>query len=204
MRSALPAKRAAGFAMILLLVAAAGTGLGYSISDRVKQQIDESLAIFASGPQNIHNSLIHRTWIWGAALRMIKDHAINGVGARGFRHAFAEFARDDDPYLKMQPPESPTHSHQLILEILAETGLIGLAGLVTMSYLLVRASLRAAPSVRVLMAAPAAALVAAYFPLNTHLAIYSAYWSQIVWFLLSLYCALCAGKSMLANNCAKA
>lgn len=204
LRSALTGKRAALLAMVLLLVTATGTGLGYLVSDRVKQQIDQSLAIFDDGPQDIHNSLIHRTWIWGAALRMIEQHAINGVGARGFRYAFAEFARDDDPYLKMQPPESPTHSHQLFLEILAETGLIGFAGLLIMFTALIRAYQRAASSARALLAAPAASLVAAYFPFNTHLAIYSSYWSQIVWFILSLYCALWSGKSILANSRAKA
>jgi hypothetical protein len=32
-------------------------------------------------------------------------------------------------------------------------------------------------------------LLAAYFPFNTHMAIYSAFWSQIVWWLIALYCA---------------
>jgi O-antigen ligase len=204
LRSALTGKRVALLGLVLLLVTAACTGLGYLVSDRVERQIDQSLAIFDDGPQDIHNSLIHRTWIWGAALRMIEDHAINGVGARGFRNAFAEFARDDDPYLKMQPPESPTHSHQLILEILAETGIIGLAGLLIMFTALIRAYQCATSTARVLLTAPAAALVAAYFPLNTHLAIYSSYWSQIVWFVLSLYCALWTGKSIPVNNPAKA
>ena len=33
------------------------------------------------------------------------------------------------------------------------------------------------------------ALVAAYWPLNSHLALYSAHWSQLLWWLLGLYCA---------------
>jgi hypothetical protein len=32
-------------------------------------------------------------------------------------------------------------------------------------------------------------LLAAYFPFNTHMAIYSSFWSQIVWWLIALYCA---------------
>jgi hypothetical protein len=34
-----------------------------------------------------------------------------------------------------------------------------------------------------------ACLLAAYFPFNTHMAIYSSFWSQIVWWLIALYCA---------------
>jgi O-antigen ligase len=200
MRSALTGKRAIKLAFALALVGVLGIGLGYSLSDRVKQRIDESLAIFDSSSENLHNSLIHRTWIWGGAMRMIAQHPVNGVGARGFRNAFADFARDDDPYLKMQPPQSPTHSHQLIIEILAETGVLGLGGLLMLWTLLINAYRHADSCNRALLAAPAAALVAAYFPVNTHLAIYSSYWSQIVWFLLGLYCALCARRSMPANN----
>lgn len=204
LRCTLTGKRAAALALALALVTAMGTGLGYSVSDRIKQRIDESLAVFETNPGNIHNSLIHRTWIWGGAIRMIQQHPINGVGARGFRVAFAEFARDDDPYLQMEPPQSPTHSHQLLIEILAETGVIGLFGLLMLWVLLVKAYWRADSSARVLLAAPAAALVAAYFPVNTHLAIYSSYWSQIVWFLLALYCALCSASPIPANNSDKA
>jgi O-antigen ligase len=200
LRSALTGKRAVMLILAMLLTFVTVTGLGYTLSDRVKQQIDQSLSIFDSGPQDIHNSLIHRSWIWGAALRMIRQHPVNGVGARGFRVAFADYARDDDPYLKMEPPESPTHSHQLLIEILAETGIIGFAGLLLMFVLLIQSYGRSAASTRAVLAAPAAMLIAAYFPLNTHLAIYSSYWSQIVWFMISLYCALCAGKSILASS----
>ena len=37
--------------------------------------------------------------------------------------------------------------------------------------------------------APALALVAMCFPLNTHLAFYSAWWGLLFWWLLALYCA---------------
>ena len=32
-------------------------------------------------------------------------------------------------------------------------------------------------------------LLVAYFPFNSHMAIYSSFWSQIVWWLIALYCA---------------
>jgi hypothetical protein len=37
--------------------------------------------------------------------------------------------------------------------------------------------------------APALALIAMCFPLNTHLAFYSAWWGLLFWWLLALYCA---------------
>ena len=52
-----------------------------------------------------------------------------------------------------------------------------------------RAWLRADGRTRDLAFAPALALVAMCFPLNTHLAFYSAWWGLLFWWLLGLYCA---------------
>ncbi|HEY6544716.1 MAG TPA: O-antigen ligase family protein, partial [Dokdonella sp.] len=37
--------------------------------------------------------------------------------------------------------------------------------------------------------APALSLLAMTFPLNTHLAFYSAWWGLLFWWLIALYCA---------------
>jgi len=42
--------------------------------------------------------------------------------------------------------------------------------------------------------APALALVAMCFPLNTHLAFYSAWWGLLFWWLLALYCAALSAR----------
>jgi hypothetical protein len=53
--------------------------------------------------------------------------------------------------------------------------------------------LRADARARSRALAPGLALVAMCFPLNTHLAFYSAWWGLLFWWLLALYCAaLCA------------
>src|SRR3546814_6888622 len=63
--------------------------------------------------------------IWGAALCMAREQPINGVGARNFRDAF--------PACDPEPEEVPAwgsgpafHAHQIVLEILSETGVLGL------------------------------------------------------------------------------
>jgi O-antigen ligase len=61
---------------------------------------------------------------------MINDHPVNGVGARAFRYAYLDYAEEDDIFLK---PDSAGkkreigayHSHQMQLEVLSETGLVG-------------------------------------------------------------------------------
>src|SRR3546814_12924766 len=56
---------------------------------------------------------------------MAREHPINGVGARNFRDAF--------PACDPEPEEVPAwgsgpafHAHQIVLEILSETGVLGL------------------------------------------------------------------------------
>ena len=94
------------------------------------------------------------------------------------------------------------HSHHLLVEIASETGLIGICGLVLALTLLVREAWRAQHAVRARVAPYGIALCAAFFPFNTHLAIYSAHWSQLVWWLIAIYCACLAQSSVPARGAA--
>lgn len=161
----------------------------YHFSEKFETGIDRAVAAFQGAASAEKSSIVHRFWIWKGAWVMFADNPLNGVGARGFRYAFENYAADNDPYLQGDNPVVPLHSHQLVIEIAAETGLLGLIGLALLAFLLIRAAARAPPSGRTAILPYVACVAAAYFPLNTHLAIYSAYWSQIVWYLLALYCA---------------
>ncbi|MDX1433654.1 MAG: O-antigen ligase family protein [Gammaproteobacteria bacterium] len=181
-----------GTARLLAVLAVAllvGGAALYHLSDRFAGRIEQTTAALSGQIDTGADAIGHRLWIWKGALDMIGDHPVNGVGARGFRYAFAEHAAADDPYINRDTPVVPTHSHQLWLETLAETGIIGLAGLVLLLWLLARAAWRADPPTRSVMLPYGLCLLAAYFPFNTHMAIYSSFWSQIVWWLIALYCA---------------
>ena len=193
----------AALGVIVLLLVACGVA-GYFVSDKVARGVHRAGEAISGDADETENSLSHRVWIWKGAWSMIIHNPVNGVGARGFRYVFESYASPDDPYLKEVPPIVPTHSHQLLLELAAETGLLGLLGLLLMSTLLVRAALKAPLEERVSMLPFGVAVGAAYFPFNTHLAIYSAYWSQIVWFLIALYCASVGGREASANDRASA
>lgn len=120
---------------------------------------------------------------------MFTAHPVNGVGARGFRYAFADYADKNDPYLAQDPPVNPTHSHHMIMEVATETGLIGLSGFLALIYLLARFGWRATSNTQRHMLPFALVLSAAYFPLNTHWAIFGAHLSQFLWFTIALYVA---------------
>jgi len=164
----------------------------YQTVPSVRQRVDQSISEL-TGREAVQSSpLGHRAWILKGALAMIAANPINGVGARGFRHAFPEYAAEGDPFVAQSPPIYPMHSHQLLVEIASETGLIGVAGLALALTLLAREAWRAQPPVRARIAPYGIALCAALVPFNTHLAIYSAHFSQIVWWLIAVYCACLA------------
>lgn len=178
--------------LCLVLGVAIGT-LGYQVSRPFQLRVDQTFTEMKR-PFQI-GSLSHRAWIWRGGWNMFRAHPVNGVGARGFRYAYAEYADANDPYLAGVPPILPTHSHQMLLEVATETGLIGLAGLFALIGVLVHAGWRASARAQRYMLPFALALTAVYFPLNTHWAIYGAHLSQVLWFMIALYFAARAAGS---------
>lgn len=158
-------------------------------SERFANRLDNAIGALTGSTATMQDAVGHRLWIWRGALNMIEDNPVNGVGAGGFRYAFPAYAAEGDPFVNADPPISPFHSHQLWLEMLSETGLVGALGLAALLVLLLMAGIRAPAGTRRVMLPYGLCLLAAYFPLNTHMAIYSAFWSQIVWWLIALYCA---------------
>ena len=128
-----------------------------------------------------------RTPIWDTAGNMFRDNWLNGVGPRGFRYAYRDYAEEDNYFLR-QGQDGQTHPHLVFLEIAVETGVIGLAGFILFYLTLLRYWWRERHST--IIGAWTAALLAAAFPLNAHLAFYGSYWSGFLWLLTA--CVLAA------------
>ena len=141
----------------------------------------EAAVDYASSGRSMH--------IWPTALRMIEAHPVNGVGVRAFRYAYAQYAAGGDTFANADPDEGALHAHQIVLEVLSETGAIGLALWIAGCAFAWRAWRRADADAHARAWVPALALATMTFPLNTHLAFYSAWWGLVFWWLLALYCA---------------
>ncbi len=128
-----------------------------------------------------------RTPIWDTAGNMFRDNWLNGVGPRGFRYAYRDYAEDDN-YFVRQGQDGQTHPHLVFLEIAVETGVIGLTGFILFYLVILRYWWRGRHST--INGAWTAALLAATFPLNAHLAFYGSYWSGFLWLLIA--CVLAA------------
>ena len=152
-------------------------------------RLQRSLLALQGSEQALDEAGAGRVRIWGTAVRMIAAHPVAGVGVRGFRYAYPEFARPGDAFVDPASGDGAAHAHQIVLEVLSETGTIGLILWIAGAIGAISAWRRADPRARERAFAPGMALVAMCFPLNTHLAFYSAWWGLLFWWLLALYCA---------------
>lgn len=196
-------------ALLGLVIALAATislaALLNATNSRFAQRVDRTMAIF--DVQTADFALAGRVPIWQTAIRMAVAHPINGVGVRAFRYAYPEFAQAGDPWVHKTPLANDadvrtigaSHPHQLLLEILTETGLIGLALWVFAVLVLVRAWRFASAASRAQAWPYGCALLVLSFPINTHTALYSSFWASVVWWLVALLSVnLDAGERSLA------
>jgi hypothetical protein len=77
-----------------------------------------------------------RVQYWAAALAMLRDEPLFGVGPDNFRQRFDDYSGIAESHLG-------THAHSLYLESLADTGVLGFAALLGVLLCLVRAGSRA-------------------------------------------------------------
>jgi len=165
------------------LVAAVAIGFG---SSQVRERVARTAMAWEGDGDGVNQALSGRAQIWAAAGCMIADHPINGVGARGFRDAYP--GCNPAPQAQEVWGEGPAlHAHQIVLEILAETGVLGLLLWLAAAAQAWRAW-RFAPLPARERARPAMlALAVTVFPLNTHLAFYSTFWGGLTLLLAALY-----------------
>jgi len=151
-------------------------------------RIERSLLVLQGTHDAIDDAASGRLRIWRTAWEMGAAHPLTGVGVRGFRYAYAGYSQPDDGFVNVVTKEGASHAHQLLLELWSETGIMGVLCWIIAASLAIAAWRRASKMTRDRALAPALALVAMCFPLNTHLAFYSAWWGLLFWWLVMFYC----------------
>lgn len=161
-------------------------GLLGTVSPQVRERLQLTSLAFSAQPDGVNAALTGRRQIWAAAWCMVREHPINGVGVRGFREAYPHC----DP-APTRPPEwgqgPALHAHQIVLELLSETGAIGLLLWLAGAAQAWRAWRYASPPARERARPAMLALAATVFPFNTHLAFYSSFWGALTLMLAALY-----------------
>lgn len=161
---------------VVLVAVMAGVGT-YQVNAKFAQRINQSAAVLDFSYQSLNAASSLRMQVWNNAVDVLEHYPINGAGVRSFRYAYPQFAEKDDPFIS---PDGTgvIYAHQLLLEVGSETGLIGLAGLLAFFVVFIHAG-RGLSAHSLAWAAWLGAL-AWLFPINTHTALYSAYWSLLI------------------------
>ncbi len=165
---------------------------GYMASPLFQNRVEQSLQAFEGTGAAVDFASSERLPIFSAALRMYAKHPVNGVGVRAFPVAYLDFAAPDDIHVvKSGGKTGAKHAHNLVLEVLADTGTIGLAGLLSGLVLMYGFWRKMRPAHRQEAFPYLLALVLILFPVNSHFAIYGTYLSSLIWIILGLWAATC-------------
>jgi putative inorganic carbon (hco3(-)) transporter len=157
----------------------------------MESRLEQTQQLFRGDYEAIDEATSGRLPIWEISIAMWRDHWLSGVGPRGFRYLYPDYADEDTPWISPDGATGASHPHQTVLEVLTEAGIIGLAGFALFWVLFVRAALRcgnedAWPWIL--------AVMLVFFPLNTHMAIYGSYWSHLSWLLVMIMAAMLSPK----------
>jgi O-antigen ligase len=184
--------RFAAWMLAACVVVAAAMGIAWKTSSRFDARMDRTLVALHDSQHALDYASSGRLDIWRVAVRMIAAHPINGVGVRDFREAYPHYAPANDHFVTAEAcgvGEGACHPHQILLEVLADTGMVGLALWLAALALALRAWRAVGAEARRRAFPVTVALAVTLFPLNTHFAFYSAWWGLFFWWLLALWCA---------------
>lgn len=180
----------------LLVVFVAGAAIAATVatlSPQLRERIERTTQLLGHDSSGADVALSGRVRIWEASLCMVREHPVSGVGVRGFRTAYP----DCDPAPDATPEwgEGPAlHAHQIVLEILSETGVLGLLFWLLGVAFALRAWRFADPDARDRARPAMLALLVTVFPLNTHLAFHSTFWGGLTLLLSALYAGSLLGR----------
>jgi len=162
----------------------------YLISPLFQARLEQSLAVTQGSQAALNAASTYRVPIFKTSLAMFKTHPVNGVGVRAFPKAYLEYAAEDDVHIqRADGKRGATHAHNLVLEVMADTGSIGLLAMFAGFVLVMRFWRSMTPARRVEAFPFALALAMVLFPLNSHFALYGTYMSSLIWILFGLWAA---------------
>ena len=161
----------------------------------VKERINETDGVFSTDFATIDKATAYRLSIWKVGLKVFQANWINGIGPRGFRYVYAQYADKGNYFLKPSlVNKGATHPHLMILEVAVETGIPGLLGYLLFFIVLCRYFLRLNRRRREFMFPWMIAILVAVFPLNAHMAWYASYWAALSWWVLAIALGMTGGR----------
>ena len=170
------------------VLAVVALAISYFSSPLFQERINVTRALVTATEVGIDVSSMERIPIFTTALRMYREHPVNGVGVRAFPAAYMVYAEPDDIHIRKSGGKSgATHAHNVVLEVMSDTGTIGLLGLLAAIGFLIRHYRQTTPAEHRDAFPFALAIALILIPINSHFAIYGTYTSSLIWFLVGLW-----------------
>lgn len=175
-------------ALLLPALALALTVIMVLVSPQVRDRLALTVEMAQGSSQAFDHGSSYRLPLWRAALDMYANHPVTGVGVRAFGHAHTLYAAPDDPHLPGNAiGKGGSHAHNIVLEVMSETGTVGLVGLLLIYIIGWRGWLKATRASRREALPWALVVFAITFPLNSHFAIYGVTTSSMIWVFVGLW-----------------
>ena len=186
------------YAFLAVLVVSIGIVFtaAYHYDSSFKERMNRSLLAFDGSYKSVNVASSNRLPIWEAGARVFLDSPITGIGARGFRFVYQDFANKQNPFKNTLMP----HPHLFVLEILVETGMIGFFAMIWALALIVKMGARSLPTANLVQVAAFITLCIAFFPLNTHVALYGGSYSQLAWLMTAIVLSYLFNTSALSRR----
>jgi len=146
-------------------------------------RINNTLGLFSGDYEQIDKATSRRLPIWETGIKIYSAHWINGIGPRGFRHAYADYA-DADNFFLGNGYSGQTHPHLTLLEIMVETGLFGLFGYLIFWLYLIRFAFQLIKENKACHLPWLMCIMIATLPYNAGSAFYGSYWSSVTWWII--------------------
>ena len=169
----------------------------------VGERVAQITPMFSGDKAAIDGALAYRLSLWETGANMLSANWLNGIGPRGYRYVYFEFASEDDHFVRGVRKGTPTHPHLILLEIAVETGLIGVIGYLTFLVLYLRKLARLSRRQLAVVFPPALAVLVAVFPTNVHHSFYGNFSGAVLFWLLMVSMGMiqateraCSGDSL--------
>lgn len=152
------------------------------VSPIVQQQVNRTELVFAGNGQQVDTMARDYADLWQAASEISQQHLVNGVGVDNFLAAFM-------PYLAPNAPVPThidvTHPHQVLLDVVVSTGVLGLLGMLLLYAAVWRLWCSATPEQQKTALPMLMPLLVLWWPLNIHHSFYSAPLAALTLFFLA-------------------
>jgi O-antigen ligase len=182
---------------LLLLATVTGTGLIAYQQPGLQVKFNQILTVFSNpSREGLERVMTGRVDIWDDAIQLGLSSPLVGTGVNNFRYAQPLLPNPAGaPWITSWNKDGhaligPSHTHQILLEAWSGAGALGLIGLLVYFVWLARTSIQIGKTGSLLAVGALVALLAGFFPLNTHNNFYGGWMSAWFWVWMGISAGL--------------